>query len=187
MAVTRLTTNGLTGTKYDIASADNYYMEPIATTLLSSGQATVTFSNIPQGYKHLQIRGIAKTVSNDQGIFLQLNGDAATNYSSHLLYGNGTSAVAQSNVSTWDGMYSAPAFSSQFTGFVIDILDYANTGKFKAIRSFSGVDNNGSGYSVFASAHWRNTAPITSITFKEVLANSNFTQHSRFSLYGIKG
>ena len=34
--------------------------ESIATTTLSSTQATITFSSIPSTYEHLQIRWIAK-------------------------------------------------------------------------------------------------------------------------------
>jgi len=61
MATTKLSDLGTRGNKYENLSADNNYMETIASTLVGSGGAsTVTFSNIPQGYKHLQIRGITK-------------------------------------------------------------------------------------------------------------------------------
>jgi hypothetical protein len=74
--------------------------------------------------------------------------------------------------------------SSVFAANVIDILDYANTNKYKTTRSFSGADNNGSGFVQFMSGLWMNTAAITSIT---ILPNSdNFAQYSSFALYGIK-
>lgn len=168
-----------------LVSSNSY--ESIETINASAGgSSSLTFNSIPSTYKHLQIRGIAKTVSNDQGIFLQANGDTASNYSSHLLIGNGSAASAAANT-TWAGVYCGPTFSTQFTGFVIDILDYANTNKFKTVRSLSGVDNNSSGYAILSSGCWRNTNAITSISFKEILANSNFTQYTQFALYGIKG
>ena len=185
MAVTRLTTNGLTGTKYDIASADNYYMEPIATTLIGAGGVTtITFNNIPQGYKHLQIRAIAKASGTNFNPKMQFNGDTNTNYSWHYIYGSGSSVPAGSGVNQaflYSSVISTDA--GMYNGFIIDILDYNNTNKFKTTRELSGVDKNGGGEITFFSGNWRSTAPITSITF----SNGTFDQHTRFSLYGIKG
>lgn len=192
MAVTRLTTNGLTGTKYDIASADNYYMEPIATNLLASATSTITFSNIPNTYKHLQIRYIARSTRADAyGYFrIRFNGDSGSNYSSHNLYGTG--ATVASNASTSASsiestqITGASATASIFGAGVIDILDYANTNKFKTERFLTGDDrNNTQGFIYFKSGLWMNTAAITSITISDEF--NNFDTNTRFSLYGIKG
>lgn len=155
-------------------------------TVGAGGASSVTFSSIPSTYTHLQIRAIAKAVNNDQGYFLQFNGDTATNYNTHYIYGDGSSAVAGAN-STWAGIDVAVTSSSNFSGMVIDILDYANTNKNKTVRSLSGNDNNGSGYAFFGSGLWRNTNAITSITIKELLGSGNLSQYSHFALYGIKG
>jgi hypothetical protein len=191
MAVTRLTTNGLTGTKYDIASADNYYMEPIATNLLSSATATVTFSNIPQGYKHLQIRFISRnTVVGDQ-LGMQFNLDGGSNYARHELSGFGSSANSYASTSQIQIIgVGFEAYSSNaadiFGAGVIDILDYNNTNKYKTVRSFTGYDFNGGGGVGLVSGLWMNTAPIASITMNQQ-SSGNFAINSRFSLYGIKG
>lgn len=184
MAVTRLTTNGLTGTKYDIASADNYYMEPIATTLLGSTATTITFSNIPQGYKHLQIRAIAKASGTNFNPKMQFNGDTSSSYSWHYIYGDGSSTVSGAGA-TQAFIYNSiiATNASIYNGFIIDILDYANTNKYKTTRELSGVDRNGGGEIALWSGSWQSTAPITSITF----SNGTFDTNSRFSLYGIKG
>lgn len=184
MSISRLTTNGLTGTKYDTVSADNYYMEPIATTLLGTTTTTITFSNIPQGYKHLQIRAIAKASGTNFNPKMQFNGDTGSNYSWHYIYGDGSTAVAGAGATQafiYNSIISTNA--SMYNGFVIDILDYSNTSKFKTTRELSGQDRNGSGEIALWSGNWRNTAPITSITF----SNGTFDTNSRFSLYGIKG
>jgi hypothetical protein len=191
MAVTRLTTNGLTGTKYDIASADNYYMEPIATNLLSSATATVTFSNIPQGYKHLQIRFISRnTVVGDQ-LGMQFNSDGGSNYARHELSGFGSSANSYASTSQIQIIgIGFEAYSTNTAGIfgagVIDILDYANTSKYKTVRSFTGYDFNTGGGVGLVSGLWMNAAPITSIAMNQQ-NSGNFAINSRFSLYGIKG
>ena len=203
MAVTRLTTNGLTGTKYDIASADNYYMEPIATQLFTSSSTTnFTFSNIPQGYKHLQIRFIVRNNDNAAAFANDLswryNGDSGgSNYARHRLFGTG-SAVGSSGAQDVsyasselgiipNNSYSSPIFG---TG-IIDILDYTNTNKFKTSRLFGGIDGNTGNTNsrlVLNSNLWRNTAPITSIEFFVGTGGiAAFMQNSRISLYGVKG
>ena len=75
--------------------------------------------------------------------------------------------------------------ASTFTAGVIDILDYANTNKYKTLRTLNGGDANGSGNIQIESGSWRNTAAITSITLTH--NGSGFTQYSSFALYGIKG
>ena len=192
MAITKATNSGLVGTKYNTVSADNYYMEPIATQLLASTASSVTFSNIPTGYKHLQIRSISRdssgTVSQQ---YLRFNGDTGTNYSIHTLTGNGASAGTAGSAGASQPFINcgikcgASDLANTFGVAVIDILDYANTTKNKTVRTLSGVDLNGSGYAWMSSGAWYNTAAITSIILIPEI--SSFAQYSRFSLYGIKG
>ena len=191
MAVTRLTTNGLTGTKYDIASADNYYMEPIATTLLGSTASSVIFSNIPQGYKHLQIRVFNKTNRADQNdaMQIQLNSDTGSNYNNHHLYGDGSAANAGAVDTPGSGLLvwliAGNNSTNAWAGTIVDLLDYTNTNKFKTMRALTGYDNNGNGIVGISSGAWRNTASITAIELKPRYGTS-FNTNSRFSLYGIK-
>jgi len=69
-------------------------------------------------------------------------------------------------------------------GFIVDILDYANTNKYKTVRSLNGNDANGSGSMNLSSNVWLSTAAITSLTLS---SSSDFRQYSSFALYGIKG
>ena len=194
MSITRLTTNGLTGAKYDTVSADNYYMEPIATTLLGSATATISFTNIPQNYKHLQIRGIGRTDRANSGggdyAIIRFNSDSGSNYAYHEVYGNGASAGAQSGVNQTYGFFErmadAGATSGMFGAVTIDILDYGNVYKFKTVRNLGGYDNNSTGGSVMlGSSLWMNTAAITSITLAPGVG-TNWAINTRFSLYGVK-
>jgi len=193
MSVTKLTTNGVNGSKYDTVSADNYYMEPIATTLLGSTAATITFDNIPQGYKHLQLRQIARLNVSDTGTEitkLRFNDDTSASYSHHSLYGTGSSAGAGSGVSqtmTNSGaLLQRSNTTSVFTVGITDILDYSNVNKFKTVRTLTGADDNGAGWVGLYSGLWMNTAPITKIVLTPTAA-INYGVNSRFSLYGIRG
>lgn len=173
------------------ASTTSY--ESIATaTVGAGGSSSVVFSSIPNTYKHLQIRGIARTTEAVAANILnyRINGDTATNYSSHILYGDGATAgaIGTANLAYIYGAQipGASANASMFNGVVIDILEYANTNIYKTVRSLGGIDRNGSGDIRLTSGLWRNTAAITSFTIQPAGAN-NFPQYSQFALYGIKG
>ena len=194
MSITKLTTNGVNGTKYDTVSADNYYMEPIATTLLASSAGSITFSNIPQGYKHLQIRAIGRRTGSATGPAsegFQFNGDTGSNYTFHYMYGTGASVVASASTPTNAAYLLATTGGGQtsncFGVSVIDILDYSNVYKFKTCRSLSGSDTNSGTVNdqmKFYTAMWMNTAPITSIVFAP--SADSFAANTRISLYGVK-
>jgi hypothetical protein len=155
----------------------------------STSVSDVTFSSIPGTYKHLQVRIIAKDTTTGTGdLRYQFNGDSALNYSFHWLTGNGASASAggyggtgYGNINNWA---SGTGATNQFSAAIIDILDYANTNKYKTGRSLAGRDNNGSGVADLSSMSWRNTNAITSIKF--FLTTGNIPQYSSFALYGVK-
>lgn len=167
--------------------------ESIATVTVGAGGASsIDFTSIPATYTHLQIRGIVKnnstsTTADANG--LQFNSDTATNYNTHYIQGDGASAVS-GGVANLNFIYagycarSNASYTSMFGVSVIDILDYADTNKYKTVRTLSGVDMNGSGYSFFSSGAWRSTSAITSI--KLFISGNNYVQYSTFALYGIK-
>jgi len=174
--------------------------ESIATTTVGSGGAAdVTFSSIPADYTHLQIRGIARNNNSGTGgrtIYMQFNADTGANYSTHYLGTYQGSDAAVWTGGTANSSYMEAALiptnglgSDIFSSFIIDILDYKNSNKYKTSRSFSGYDMNGSttGYNYLNlnSGNWRNTNAITSIKLYSDV--SNFMQYSQLALYGIKG
>jgi hypothetical protein len=160
--------------------------ESIATvTVGGGGAADIQFTSISSDYTHLQLRGItANSVSGDasSGVLISLNSDTtAGNYKSHALYGDGGSIAASSSTRTL-GLSGA---TSGYNTYVIDILDYKNTNKYKTVRSLSGFDQNTYGFVWFGSVLWMNTNAVTSITLRPDA--NNFLQYSQFALYGIKG
>jgi hypothetical protein len=195
MAITKLSSgSSFTNlTKYDSFLAGNPYFQPtayesISTVTVGSGGATsLTFTSIPSTYTHLQIRGMTVNASNNYTINLRFNGDTASNYSAHQLYSTGAAAGAGGDAN-FDHIYigvGAKSTSLYSGGIIIDILDYANTNKYKTARGISGGDGNGSGQTKFASGNWRSTSAITSIYIDA--DGSTFNQYATFALYGIKG
>jgi len=174
-------------------SAGSY--ESIATVAVSSAQSTITFSSIPSTYKHLQIRYLARCSRTDYTIatmFIRFNTDSSSNYAGHSVYGNGTAAYSYGNGGQTFGyagaVSGANSAANTFAGGVIDILDYANTNKYKTTRSFNGVNiNASSGDEVgLQSGLWQSTSAVNRIDLT-LETSANFNQYTSFSLYGIKG
>ena len=165
-------------------------MEPISAITLTAAQSSVEFNNIPSTYSHLQLRGIARDSSTSGSLRMYINNDANNRYSRHVLYGDGTSALASSSNGDAIGAVGDIATSSYtasvFGVFIIDILDYTSTNKTKTVRSLSGVDNNGSGYIELRSFGYYDPALSAVTSLQIYLPSSTFTANSSFSLYGIK-
>jgi hypothetical protein len=160
-------------------------------TVGAGGSASITFSSIPSTYAHLQIRAISKDArSNANTAFsMRFNGDTASNYNEHGMTGDAGSvtAYATTNASAIGIGNTAGSTNANVYGIhIIDILDYANTNKFKTARILGGHDEFGSGSSILGlfSGAWRNTSAINSITILPLIAN--ISQYSSFALYGIK-
>jgi len=166
--------------------------DSIATTTVGAGGAsTVTFSSIPSTYTHLQIRALTRDsrVATNSDATIRFNGDTAANYNAHNFSADGTTIYAGAYVSSTNinigNQPGSSATSNIFGGSVIDILDYANTNKFKTVRCITSYDTNGGGWVNIGSGTWRSTSAITSITFTPLV--SPYVQYSSFALYGIKG
>lgn len=174
--------------------------DSIATvTVGAGGTANIEFTSIPSTYTHLQIRFNAQTNRGTYGVDefrLQVNSDTGNNYARHRLAGTGSSVEANATTSTsyinsQGSIGTTTAGAAFFGGGVIDILDYANTSKYKTFRTLNGADINGTiagfGGSIgFASGLWQNTNAITSIKMYPD-AGTLWTQYSSFALYGIRG
>lgn len=166
--------------------------ESIATVSVGSGGATnVEFTSIPGTFAHLQLRLTARTTisaSASDGIYVQFNGSTSSVYSFHRLVGTGSAAQAAAGSSLTetyiDRITGGASPANTFGVAVTDILDYANTNKYKTIRSLGGWDDNGNGVVTFSSGSWQSTNAITSI--KLFLFSNGFAQYSHIALYGIK-
>jgi hypothetical protein len=177
--------------------------ESIATTTVGAGgSSSVTFSSIPSTYTHLVVRG---SIQSNRGSYaidnatVRFNSDSGANYSRHNLDASASTTTAPEAYGTGGATFGGPipvvtgVATNVFNGFVMDVLDYASTNKYKTLRILGGYDVNGTtGTGSFGgtvgiySGAWQNTAAVTSITLAPVDGTA-FTQYSSFALYGIKG
>lgn len=176
--------------------------ESIATVTLSTSASSITFSSIPATYTHLQLRG---SIQSDRGSYnvdnatVRFNSDSGANYSRHNVDASASTTTAPEAYGTGGATFGGPiptvtgVATNVFNGFVMDVLDYANTNKYKTMRILAGYDVNGTGgtgsfggtVGLYSGA-WQNTNAVTSITFAPV-DGTNFKQYSKIALYGIKG
>jgi hypothetical protein len=159
--------------------------ELIATATGTGASPTITFSSIPQTYKHLELRYVEKNDGTTGG-FLRLNGITSSSYARHTLEASGSTPGSGSGTPT-SSIFQRFAPSTTVNAFaagIISILDYSSTTKNTTIRVFAGERGTNSQIAL-DSGLLNNTAAITSIT---LTANSSgYETGSRFSLYGIKG
>jgi hypothetical protein len=149
-------------------------------TVGAGGVASITFAGIPTtGYSHLQMRIMAVTNTTAQSATTTFNG---SNGRTHWLTGNGSTTQAAGDGTKIYFPLTQGSTTAPVVG-VMDILDYANTNKFKTTRTLEGYDANGSGNVSLTSGLWQSTSAINSIT---ITAVGTFNQYSQFALYGVK-
>lgn len=169
--------------------------EHIANAFGDGSSSTITFSSIPQTYKHLQIRWVARTTSNFTGLPILFRTNAITsNYAWHALIGSGTSVYSDYNTAAShmsSGIETIPGAqeASTLVGVgITDILDYSSNAKNKTFRTHSGRTSTVSS-NVYQVATYSglsiDTAALTSISITST--QGSFTSLTKFSLYGIKG
>jgi hypothetical protein len=166
----------------------------LAEQQLGSPAASVTFSGIPQTYRHLLL--IASTRQNDaapgmSGLGLRFNGDASAVYCYQIVLAAGSSISTFGSVGQGE-MYLGGSGGGGSAGanFVINdivIANYSYNGIHKQCR---GLVSGAEGASIASSMKmfisggtWTSGAPITSLTC--LPQAGSFITASRFTLYGI--
>lgn len=153
---------------------------------LASPATSVTFSNIPQGYEHLQLN---LYIRSDRGATLDtlellLNGDSTqANYNFQSLIGAGGSSSAASTGASSRGpdIDAASSGANEFSSINITFYEYAKTDRHKHYVYFGGKNEE---QVSFYSRRWESTNGITAI-FLDVLNGTNFTADSIFELVGV--
>lgn len=176
--------------KYRSMLAGNTAYSPAAYESIASytapAAASVTFSAIPQTYKHLQIRFNVSQPATGGSLYVQFNGDTGSNYARHNLFASSSaqyrSSSATSTVIQLAGIGSGLYYYNN--AGVCDLYDYTNTSKTKTIRTYAGtIWETASNCIELNSGVWNNTSAITLIT---VSATFTLTTTSVISLYGVK-
>jgi len=171
--------------------------ESIQTVIVpSGGTSTISFNSIPQGYKHLQLRSVARDASSgyDTNSFLiVINGDTSSGYARQGIAGD-----TQGNTYSYREYYSGlgytggivrnGAMANLFAASIVTFFDYSSTDKYKNFMFLSGATFNGEAVGNVGSSSgiYVSTNAISSISFTSS-QSANFLQNSQFALYGIKG
>lgn len=169
-------------------------MSLIASQALSGSVASVTFSDIPQTFRDLNIVYQARTsVTAETDIILaRFNGDTGSSYDAQVFTANNTTlsgVVGRGTTSVGLGRAEgASSRASNWSPTEARIFGYSLTDREKWVRalsaSFGDVSADADLREEYRLGRWRNTAAITSIT---LLPNTgpNFVSGCRFQLYGV--
>jgi len=167
------------------------YLTPIASQVLATTAASVTFSAIPGTYTDLMLKMSTRGSIDGSDISVEVNADSATNYSRTVL-GTENNVAGSSRVANQAYAYiigqvnSSAATANTFSNSELYIANYSATGA-KQLSSFGVTESNiTSGdyttrQTVVANLY-RGTAAITIV---KISAPANFVAGSRFDLYGI--
>ena len=153
--------------------------------------STITFSSIPQTYKHLQIRATLRdNGATTSPLYVRVNGNASGYYRNT----QGTQSVNPSNsnsVGSAQWQFNNVIPGSSFSGsmlkgaMVMNLFDYSQTTYRKGGTALTTMVYSSDTSSMFRNnaLHFDTTNAITSIT---ISGDNNFLD-STISLYGIRG
>ena len=174
---------------YPVSAAGASAYDLLETEILTGTQASVTFSSLNStygaDYQHLQARCVFSGGGAVSSLRIELNGDTGSNYSLHVLYGNGSSVLSAAGApSTIWALGNSVTTSNAFAASIVDILDPFETTKYTTGRILHG--RIGSSNSIeLLSGNWRNTAAVDTINFR-VDGGQTLIAGTRLSLYGLK-
>jgi hypothetical protein len=156
---------------------------PIATQVLSSATATITFAGIPQNYTDLVLvasRRFSNTGTGNQNSLITFNGDSGSNYSQTYM-ANPTSSGQLTNQTTLYTSGPGNEDSARYSADVWNFFNYSNTTTFKTSifnMQFANQMNQ-----TWVNL-WRSTSAITSINITAG-GGALYAAGSTFNLYGI--
>jgi hypothetical protein len=157
-------------------------------TVGAGGSASISFSNIPQGYTDLKLAiSIRSSTNANPSFYLVVNGNSDNVYSIRRLLGTGAAALSTSLSTTFfrldGGANGTGETASTFSSIDICASNYSGNA-FKTFSFESVVESNATLVnSYLASGLWSNPSPITSLT---VVIDGTIAQNSTATLYGIK-
>jgi hypothetical protein len=162
----------------------------IADTTVSSPQATVEFTSIPQSYTDLVVKVSARlsasAVTQSGGIYFNTS---AADSSYRTVQGNGSTTSSNNGsgqVEIYAGEWpAASATANTFSNTEIYIPNYTGSQQ-KSISVDSVAENNATTTTAILIAGLSTkTAAITSITLRPFSGGQNIVTNSTFTLYGV--
>jgi hypothetical protein len=164
----------------------------IADTIVASPQATVTFSDIPQGYTDLILVASSRSTraAQEDPTYVRFNNNTSSVYSEKYIYGNGSAVYSGSTATNYFQYYSQPAASATantFGSISIYIPNYTSS-NYKSV-SVDALFENNSSTTDYTRAQlnaglFSSTSAITSILIGTWVGPA-FATNSTFTLYGV--
>ena len=150
----------------------------IASNVLTSSAASVTFSSIPATYRDLVL--VMNVTSTYALTTMRFNSDTGSNYTAVRMAGDGSSASSGTQSTTFIDCYIEASTGNRSMS-IVQINDYSATDKHKPvlIRATSPHART-----VAIAARWANTSAINSITLN-AFDTYQYEAGSSFHLYGI--
>lgn len=166
----------------------------IAENILVGTAASVTFSSIPQTFRHLNLKMLTRgdTAAAFTVARIRFNGDTGANYDNEQISANGASLAAFETLNATGSDVGESAAATAVAGsssfHLVQIPFYTGTTFWKSLSTLHQLQAQTSGgaanahYAKVWVSRWRNTGAITSITIFP--AAGNFIAGSSFILYG---
>lgn len=178
-------------TRQGLATSSFYSLD---TYLVTTPQASITFSNIDQTFKHLFVHVSGRCGSDGNADFqICVNGATSSWNEIQMYLSNGSfSAGATSNVRRAPALGNFLSATGNVSGLgtsvaYVNIADYS-AAKYHHVQMYGGQYNGSANNAQMTSGF--NTAdanPVTSIRFEAEAQSRTFGTGTRISLYGLKG
>lgn len=159
--------------------------------LCAVDEASITFSNIPQYYRHLKLvgQGRSDVVNSVITLYMQFNGDTGANYDYESISASASTVAAGEWLAQTELYMAVLAGGGAPAGcagnFDLMIENYRGTFRklVESITSHNFSNSSGGLVNVKRSGVWRNTDAISSIKF--YTSSGNIVAGSVISLYGL--
>lgn len=147
--------------------------------------ASVTFSNIPQGYTDLVlvVNGFTSNSNVGDNVGVRFNGDSGSNYSWMRTFAVGTTASTRSSSQTVLGQAAIGGGAALPSTITYNIQNYSNANTYKTVLYKS---NDGVTQVTLSTGVWQSFSPITSVNINTYASGVNFGSTTTFTIYGIK-
>lgn len=164
----------------------NTYTLIASSTVGSGGASNIDFTSIPSTYTDLAVNLSARSSTTEAVVLLGFN-NSTSNFTSKLLYGDGSSpgtASYSSPESRAMSMTYSTQTSNTFSNGTLYIPNYTSS-NYKSWTSDSTQETNGTLSYFFAfGGLWSSTSAINRVTLTPI--GGTFAQYSTAYLYGIK-
>jgi hypothetical protein len=163
---------------------------PIGQVISTGASASMTFTNIPQGYRDLKLIVNGRSSHSGSTSFsIYLNNTGFTGWSETRFFANNTTITTDrlTQSSPTYGFILETGWTSTAAGVFscaeIDIFNYSSSSTFKSTFGRNAFEQGTTGITEMNVATWANNAAVNSV---DVATNGTWVGGSTATLYGVK-